>query len=387
MFACTEDNGKILMARNCHKAVYHGTLLNRCKVTYVYPEVLKEGINGDIKVKDVEDAIKDDPDIKAVLITSPTYDGVLSDVKGIAKVWHDNGGILIVDSAHGAHYGFNDVFKDDAAIREADLCVVSLHKTLPSVTQSALLLRNGERVKDETVRFYLNIYETSSPSYLMMAAMEKCLTYMEENDINKNLWMEYQKELSQFYNNVRGLRVLSVYEHINDNIYDKDVSKILIFTKGDYTGYHLIKELRETYHIECEMAAVNYVIALSSVMDTAAGFNRLAMALRQIDNRLSKDMKDMGDSFISHRVIYSKKEKAYDIYEAEEMDYEIVNLSESEGRISKEMMYLYPPGIPILVKGEIIPPSFVDTIRRLESAGFVIEGVENHSLDTIKVLK
>ena len=171
--ACTARGGKILMARNCHKAAYHAAYLRGLDIEYLYPE--KEdifGINGGIHEDIVEKALEEFQDIQAVMITSPTYDGVVSNVEKIAQIVHRKGIPLIVDEAHGAHFGFHEYFPKSSVEMGADLVIHSLHKTLPSLTQTALLHVNGNRVDRECLRKFLDIYQTSSPSYVFMAGMD-----------------------------------------------------------------------------------------------------------------------------------------------------------------------------------------------------------------------
>ena len=153
--ACTQQGGRILMARNCHKAAYHAVYLRDLKPVYLYPswnETL--GLNGGIDPKDVEDELRIHKDIQAVLVTSPTYDGVVSDIKKIAGSVHKYGIPLIVDEAHGAHFGFHPYFPENALKKGADVVIHSLHKTLPSLTQTALLHINGTIADRDRIRMY-----------------------------------------------------------------------------------------------------------------------------------------------------------------------------------------------------------------------------------------
>ena len=156
---------KVIVARNCHKAVYNAVFLRDLCPVYVCPAFDEAfGINGSVFPDEIEKAIAANPDAKAVILTSPTYDGVVSDIKTIAEIVHKNNMILIVDAAHGAHHGFHPAFPDSAVHLGADAVVVSLHKTLPSPTGTAMLLLKGDRVSRSRVRRFLDVYETSSPS-------------------------------------------------------------------------------------------------------------------------------------------------------------------------------------------------------------------------------
>ena len=175
---------KILMARNCHKAVYHAMYLRQLVPVYLYPEDTAYGIQGQVTPQMVQKQLKQTPDIRAVVITSPTYDGVVSDIKNIADTVHAYGIPLIVDEAHGAHFGFSPEFPENATRLGADAVIMSVHKTLPAFTQTALLHLCSDRIAEKKVAQFLGIYETSSPSYLLMAGIEKSLQIIEKDREN-----------------------------------------------------------------------------------------------------------------------------------------------------------------------------------------------------------
>ena len=384
--ASTNPGDEILIARNSHKSVYHAALINRLKVHYLYPKQLEFGINSSISFEAVDKEMIQNPNIKCVVITSPTYDGVLSDIRSIAEVVHKRGGVLIIDAAHGAHLGISKEFGENEAVQYADMVILSLHKTLPSPTQSALLIYNQCMVKKELLEFYLNVYETSSPSYVMMAAMEKCLSYCTNTGENKKRFEMYEQMLEEFYQEMKKLQNLEVFdENTEESLYEKDKTKILISTRKvlNYTGEDLMEELREIYHIECEMAAVNYVIALSSFMDTREGFLRLRDALLEIDKKLvrKETMEDILET------LYEKKVKQMELYEVFESEIEEIPITDSKNRISAEFCYLYPPGIPIITPGELIPEDFYQNIQIAKEKRIAVEGLSDHDCYTIKVLK
>ena len=167
--AATRRGDKVLVARNCHKAVYHALYMNELQAEYLYPSITKNGIQGQITAEQVQESLYENPDAVAVILTSPTYEGIVSDVAKIAEVCHEHGIPLIVDEAHGAHFGFGGGFPENAVKLGADAVIMSLHKTLPSFTQTALLHLTSDLIDEKRVERYLSIYETSSPSYIFMA--------------------------------------------------------------------------------------------------------------------------------------------------------------------------------------------------------------------------
>ena len=177
---CTRPGGHIRMSRNCHKAAYHAAYINHLRTSYVYPQDLPGlGIQGGILPEDVEKALEEHRDIQAVFIVSPTYDGVVSDVSKIADIVHRKGIPLIVDEAHGAHFRFGKWFPDSALDMGADAVIQSVHKTLPSLTQTALLHIKGNYVNSRNIERYLSIFQSSSPSYVFMASIENSIFVMD----------------------------------------------------------------------------------------------------------------------------------------------------------------------------------------------------------------
>ena len=419
VFATTENGGKILTARNCHKAVYHAICLNRLEAEYLYPEEITEfGINGGIRAEDVRKALEKDAmrcagnsgdvrgkitKIQAVLITSPTYEGVVSDIRAIADAAHEYGIPLIVDEAHGAHLEYADQchgFPKSALEYGADLVIQSLHKTLPSFTQTAILHVKGKLVDQDRVSRYLSMFQTSSPSYLFMAGMERCIRYMDGD--GRNGMVRYEKRLERFMERMEGLQVLEVLDREICGKYRTvagwDPSKIVVSTMRaeDFHGEELAETLRRKYHLEMEMTAPEYVIAMTSLMDTEEGFERLGTALLEIDGALRhcvepEQQKEKGESKEKERcetpeVTESKvlhPVRRMLICEAMNADTERTALQDTVGKVSAEFVYLYPPGIPIIAPGEVFTDAIVEKIVAYKAAGLLVQGPADPDADVI----
>lgn len=399
--AAVKRNEKILIARNCHKSVYHGLFLRQLQAEYVYPVETKLGIQGQITKEQIEKCLIKQPDIKAVFLTSPTYDGVVSDIEGIAKVVQKYEIPLIVDSAHGAHFGFSKEFPQNAINLGADIVIESVHKTLPAFTQTALLHVCSDRVSLIKIKKYLAIYETSSPSYILMAGIDICIEFLKKE--GTVYFKQFEENLNAFYQKVSTLRHLKVIQKCDfekKEAFDFDISKILIFYRNpkgtlQLSGTDLQKILLEKYALQMEMACGNYTLALSSIMDTKEGFHRLAEALLEIDAQLENDFADETEkkwvrsngnilqvkksvplqNIDKGQTIYKQQIKKLEIFEAQELESISVLLEESIGKITADYVYLYPPGIPILVPGEEITQTFVEDIKDCQSKGLEIEGL------------
>ncbi len=369
ILGCTEKGDKILIARHCHKSVYHAIYLNELVPRYLYPQFDPDfHMNGEILQRDVERALEAEPDIQAVVIVSPSFDGVVSDVRGIANTVHSYGIPLIVDEAHGAHLGFHEYFPERANRLGADVVINSLHKTLPSLTQTALLHRNGGFADGERIRKYLDMLQSSSPSYLFMASLDACVDLLEKR--STEVFEPYVVRLGNLREELGKLRHLHL---VRTDHYDP--SKIVISTaKTELTSKELYETLLRDYHLQMEMAAGTYVVAMTAIADTEEGFRRLTKALAEIDGRLrdvEKEAPPGGGEL-------PRQEQAVTPYEAgrcEKEKIEEIRWQESEGRVALEYAYLYPPGSPVIVPGERISLEAVGLLRFYEEQGFRIEGM------------
>lgn len=384
--ACTKKGDTVLVARNCHKAVYHAIFLNELVPIYLYPEVDDDyGIHKGITPEQVKKELEENPDIKMVLLTSPTYEGIVSDIREIASVVHSYNIPLIVDEAHGAHLGFSKDFPENSVTCGADMVIHSVHKTLPAFTQTALLHSNGSLVDYDRIKMYLQIYQTSSPSYVLMSGISNCIRIIKEQ--GRQLFEEYYQNLREFYQACNKLKHLEVYQPIKlqeeKRPFAFDPSKILIFTHhSSINGIELYEMLLNRYRIQCEMVSKNYVLAMTSLADTKEGFNRLLAALLDIDRNISRENKQEQTTLF----YVTDLRLALTPYEAYNLRKESIIVDESIGNIAAEYIYLYPPGIPLVVPGEEITKEIISRIKEYKKAGLHIKGMKDHDNETILVV-
>ena len=387
---CTRPGGHILMSRNCHKAAYHAAYINHLRTSYVYPQDLPGlGIQGGILPEDVEKALEEHRDIQAVFIVSPTYDGVVSDVSKIADIVHRKGIPLIVDEAHGAHFRFGKWFPDSALDMGADAVIQSVHKTLPSLTQTALLHIKGNYVNSRNIERYLSIFQSSSPSYVFMASIENSIFVMDrmQRERDSVQMKEYEAHLMDLRRRLASMKNLRLVDRDivgMGGVWDLDVSKIVVSTRGTaLSGADLSSILREKYHLEMEMCGADYVTAITTVFDSPEGLQRLGDSLEEID----ADVTGTPGSREDGPAVYGMRAQAQCcLREAMESPSRPVLLKGSEGKISAEFVYLYPPGIPILAPGENIARNILDVIEEYIKKGLPIQGPEDESLETLRVL-
>lgn len=399
--AAAKKRTKVLMARNCHKAVYHALFLQELHAEYLYPDITVKNIQGQITPIQVEEALKKEQDISAVIITSPTYEGIISDISEIARIVHAYGIPLIVDEAHGAHLGFGAGFPENAVTCGADAVIMSLHKTLPSFTQTALLHLCSDRIPEEKTEEYLGIFETSSPSYLFMAGMDSCIRMIKEQ--GQELFLNYRKMLDNFYRDTADLQFLHVLKREDlskEEAFDWDDSKLVIFTgKAPLTGEELHRILLDRYHLQVEMVSAHYVLAMTSIMDQAEGLKRLSCALHEIDRHFQIAEMTTGENYdiinqiepfcnsdMISRELYRKNPVIMQFYEAKEAKQMEVPLEKAIGKISADMIYIYPPGIPMIVPGEVITEDFVKRVRVCLQRKLHVEGNANISCGRIKIV-
>lgn len=394
IFATLKQNDKILMARNCHKSAYKSVYLRGAIPEYIYPKVFdNKGIYCSISKEEVDEKLNGNKDIKAVLITSPTYEGVVSDIKGIAEVVHKHNAVLIIDEAHGSHLGFHSYFPESAVKCGADIVVQSLHKTMKGLTQTGLLHIIGNRVNKTDIKKYLEIFQTSSPSYVLMSSIDKCVCELLE--YGSLLFEKYVENLKKFKKNVENFTNIQVFNVENcekQDIFDFDCGKLLIFPDSkNKEAKDIYSILRDKYHLQPEMVGEKHVLAMTSLSDTEEGFDRLYKALDDIDREIRiEEVYFGGESSKRNCENRGADIKAIVRMSPKETDYsekETIGIKDAVGRISCEYIYMYPPGIPIVAPGEMITKEIVDTYFRYIDKGYNIYGPKNNKNRQIIVIK
>ena len=382
----TKKGDTILVARNCHKSVYHAIYMNELNPVYLYPEFNHcAQLNTEVSVDDVREALDKYPSIRAVVIVSPTYDGVVSDVEAIAEAVHEKGIPLIVDEAHGAHFGFHPYFPQNANTRGADIVIHSLHKTLPALTQTALLHINGSLASRKGVREYLRMLQSSSPSYVLMSSIDSCIDMLENR--RKELFDPYVKMLEKMRGRLRQLKRLELVETENF-----DRSKIVISVRhADMSSKRLYRILLNEYHLQMEMVAGTYILAMTSIGDTEDGMERLARALKETDAQADERMRSGNCLEETPTIIGASLPRPEVVYNSSVMENMLDEAAisavpgskvrrlpwrDSVGYISTEYAYLYPPGSPLIVPGERVSQEAVDMLQWYHNLRFAIEGLK-----------
>ena len=381
----TKRKDTIIIGRNSHKSGYHAVEICDLNPIFITPEIDEDfSVFGGVDPKKIEQLLEDHPETSLVAITSPTFEGVISDVESIAEICHRYGALLLVDEAHGAHFKYApDRFKHAIACG-ADLVIESLHKTLPSLTSTALI-HISDRVSVEKMRHNLAVFETTSPSHLLMASIDECNSYLKMNGLRDHI--KLYDQLAGFSEKMKELKILKVLCMGNDRMsnhpsfFNYDPSKIVISTKDSaLSGMDLMNRLREDYKLEIEMAYGDYAMAISTIGDTDESFDRFARALLEIDCSLKK-----GDH--SPEAIFPAiPVRAKSVLDSLEGDFEFIEVSDSLGRISAEYAWAYPPGIPLLTPGEVIAQDVLDRFAQLESQSITVNTTSKQMPERIRVV-
>lgn len=342
IMAVSKNKKNILIQRSSHKAVYNACLINKLRVDYLGVKTNDIGAIVDISYEDLEAKLKS-KNYSAVVITSPSYEGYILNLKKIYGLCKKYDTKLVLDMAHGSH-----LFLTGQYANYFDIAITSFHKNLPALTPGAAVLLNDDTmIKD--LRFAMAIFQTSSPSYLILQS----IAYIFENISElENLNQELKPRLRDLYK--IKLKNLSLYDSTN-----KDRSKILISTKNTNINGKTLGDLLKKEKIEIEMAYPSYVLLIASIYDTDEGFIRLKNALIKIDKAIDK-------SEIFFKFTYHNPKKVYDLYEAIDMQAKLIDIKNSKGRVASNFIYAYPPGIPILAPGELIDSKVLENMENLQ---------------------
>lgn len=386
IMSVVNSGDKILIPRNVHKSVTGGIILSGACPVYMQPELDKQvGIAHGVTPETVEKALRENPDAKAVLIINPTYYGVATDIRKIAEIVHTSGIPLIVDEAHGPHLGFNDKLPVSAMDAGADICSQSTHKIIGALTQCSLLQVRSGRVAPYRVQQILNLLQTTSPSYILMASLDCARRQIA---LHGEELLDGAIELCNYarreINKIPGLYCFGDDILDSPGVFSLDPTKITITCRDlGITGYDLDMILSERYHIQMELADLYNVLAVGSFGDTKESIESLLNALREISKEYYGNSNRKSD-FID---IPSIPEQIQIPREAFNSEKTAVLLKNSIGMISGEFLMAYPPGIPILCPGEKITKEIIDYVQKLKDTGLYVQGTEDPEVEYIKVVK
>lgn len=381
LYAC-KNGEKIILPRNVHRSAINSLILSGAVPVYVDPDVNRElGIALGMSADQVEKAILENPDAKAVLVNNPTYYGVCSDLRKITEIAHRHGMLVLADEAHGTHFYFGDGFPASAMSCGADLASVSMHKSGGSLTQSSFLLMGGS-VNADYMRQIINLTQTTSASYLLLTSLDlsrkRLALHGREifgETVNMAKYARYEiNEIGGYYAFSREL--------INGgSVYDFDVSKLSVHTLSiGLAGIEVYDLLRDEYDIQIEFGDLGNILAYLSVGDRKQDIERLINALSEIRRRYGKEQTGMLTQEYLNPIVAETPRTAF--YSPKKS----LSLEEAAGHVCTEFVMCYPPGIPILAPGELITPEIIEYIRYAKEKGCSMTGTEDLELNRLNVI-
>ena len=380
--ACKRGD-KIILPRNVHRSVINAMILCGAIPVYVNPQMDHSlGISLGMRLEEVEKAIRENPDAKAVFVNNPTYYGICSNLEAITKLAHAHGMLLLADEAHGTHFYFSDQLPMAAMHAGADMAAVSMHKSGGSLTQSSVLLI-GPAVHEGYVHQIINLTQTTSGSYLLMASL----------DISRrNLAIRGQEtfarviELVEYARNeINAIGDYYAYsrELVNgDSVFDFDITKLSVFTRSlGLAGIEVYDILRDEYDIQTEFGDIANLLAYVSIGDRPKDIERLVSALMEIRRNYRKNPSGMLKAeYINPQVACGPQEAFY----APKLS---LPIAETAGHVCSEFVMCYPPGIPILAPGELITEEILDYIRYAKKKGCSMTGPEDMDINRLNVME
>ncbi len=381
LYAC-KNGEKIILPRNVHRSAINSLILSGAVPVYVDPDVnQKLGIALGMSADQVEKAILENPDAKAVLVNNPTYYGVCSDLRKITEIAHRHGMLVLADEAHGTHFYFGDGFPASAMSCGADLASVSMHKSGGSLTQSSFLLMGGS-VNADYMRQIINLTQTTSASYLLLTSLDlsrkRLALHGREifgETVNMAKYARYEiNEIGGYYAFSREL--------INGgSVYDFDISKLSVHTLSiGLAGIEVYDLLRDEYDIQIEFGDLGNILAYLSVGDRKQDIERLINALSEIRRRYGKEQTGMLTQEYLNPIVAETPRTAF--YSPKKS----LPLEEAAGHVCTEFVMCYPPGIPILAPGELITPEIIEYIRYAKEKGCSMTGTEDLELNRLNVI-
>lgn len=373
---------KIIMPRNVHRSAINALVVCGAIPVYINPGTNKQlGIPLGMSVDDVERAIKENPDAKAVLVNNPTYYGICSNLPEIVRIAHKNNMLVLCDEAHGTHFYFGDNLPINGMKAGADMSAVSVHKTGGSLTQSSFLLCSST-VSEGYVRQVINLTQTTSGSYLLLVSLDLARKnlYLNGKEIFKKT-IAFADYARSEINQIGGFYAFGKELIDGDAVYDFDSTKVSVHTRAmGLAGVEVYDILRDDYDIQIEFGDIGNVLAIVSAGDRELEIERFISALHDIKRLYSKDPTGMFDhEYINPVVVIPPQQAFYS-------DKKSVPIEKSAGEICGEFVMCYPPGIPILAPGEKITEEILRYIAYSKEKGCFMTGTEDMKIENINVV-
>ena len=361
---------KIILPRNVHKSAINGLILSGAIPVFLRPEIDNDlGIANQVSFEEYEQVINENKDAKAVFIINPTYFGVTTDIKRIVKLAHDNNMLVLVDEAHGSHFKFSKDLPISGMKAGADMASCSLHKTVGSLTQSSVLLTKGKNIDHVRLRSTINMIQSTSPSSLLLASLDvarKTIYFKGPKLLPEviNMAKKARKEIDK----IPGISAVHKKHFIDNGAANYDQTKLIIKVSSlGITGFQAYKELFDDYHIQLELAETHLILAVLSIGTKQKDIDALVNGLRELSKTYYGKAKPL-----KHPIIYTKPELFTRPREAYHAPKKYIRFKDSLNSIAAESIMIYPPGIPILIPGEVITKKVLKDLEFYQKSGSVI---------------
>jgi arginine decarboxylase len=384
MTVCSEGD-KIIVPRNVHKSVLAAIIFVGAKPVFIQPARDKNlGIDHGIPTRSVRRALEKHPDAKAVLVINPTYYGVCTNLKEIVDLVHSYNMPVLVDEAHGVLIHFHDKLPMSAMEAGADMAATSVHKLGGSMTQSSVLNVKGNRVNPKRIQTIISMLTTTSTSYILLASLDTARRHLA---LNGYAMAERTIELAQYtrkqINEISNLYCFGEEILGEEATYNYDPTKICVHVrKLGITGFEVENWLRDHYNIEVEMSDMYNILCLITPGDTQENVDTLLDALRELSH-MNDDVVEVKEVVIKVPAIPQLTLTPRDAFYGET---EVLPFKDAADRIIAEFIYVYPPGIPILLPGEVITQELIDYIVEHVEVGLPVKGPEDRSVQNVKVI-
>ncbi len=380
-----KPDDKIILPRNVHKSVINALILSKANPIFMVPHIDKEtGISGQIGLEERKKAIDDNLDAKAIFIINPTYFGETTNLKQVVEYAHLKRMIVLVDEAHGSHFYFKDNQPITAMEAGADMSTLSIHKTGGSLTQSSVLLINEKNINLYDVDKAFNMLTTTSPSSLLLASLDgarKYLVFNGDKEINKAIVLA--KSLINKLDKIKGIYALGKEYFINKKSYDYDETKVVIkIDKLSINGFDIYKLLKEKYNIQVELAEANVFLCVFSIGSTSKDVSKLVKALKDISKKYYNPKGQTNDNYN----IKSFPKKMFSPHDVYHQPLKVVPLKDAKGFVSKESIIIYPPGIPLILPGEVFDEDVIKQLTYYQNSNAIIVS-EHKNCENVSVVK
>ncbi|NMA01555.1 MAG: aminotransferase class I/II-fold pyridoxal phosphate-dependent enzyme [Clostridia bacterium] len=379
-----QPGDKIILPRNAHKSAIGGIILSGAHPIYIEPEIDPLlGVAMGVTVEKVREILELHPDAKGLLIINSTYYGITSNLQEIVNIAHGYNVPVLVDEAHGAHFAFHEELPLSGMEAGADLVASSTHKLIGSLTQSSILLHKGSLVSSKYVKAVLNLTQTTSSSYILLASLDLARRDFALNGKEKiNHALRLATKAKEELKKVEGLYVVDRDILDNNGKYDLDPIKLVINVRDlGFSGYEVERILRSKYKIQVELSDLYNIITMITIGDNEETLNTLIKALKEIAQ--SRDIQKIVRVSTPIPHLPEQQVLPKDAFYGES---HLISLAEAEGEISAEMIMAYPPGIPIICPGERITKEIVDYIQLLHKEEAILQGTQDPQVKNIKVL-